>query len=578
MSISSKQQERRTAWYTAQREKSESQKRALFIGGVALAFHFVFFVILGNSSIFWSIIIGLVFGGFRFFFSGRKRNFDEHLSEDQLNATLKTEYQEHREKEGDKGIDIVKWEVEKGMMAKNTATTNEVVQGLGSKYPIKLPDPSVQDFDFFKTAQEVYRFDGHTPIGGSIFWDGQGHMITVGGARVGGKGSCLILPALLSPTNFFPGATSFVCLDPKGENIAVSGRFLKEAGYNVICINPFQIPEIVKFGNSGFNVFDTFSANDFDFDKFADMIANSIVVSVPGSHPHFDKTARSYISLYIRHLMTQNEEPKNFTTLYRWLRLAGDERMDFLQNKIGRNNSFDGDVSNEAFSIFSQISSGAGKEVESTYSTIRAATDCFKSMPLRDSISRSDFDMTSIAKEKTAIFVCMNPSDLNDNQAWLRILFGSMIRTLTKHYSKTRKVVMIMDEFPTMGYFKEFEIMSGFMAGYNVTLWPIMQDLTQLKGLYPKTWETFINNAVIRHFTGIGDNFTADYVSKRLPVVNTGSEDKPRYEPILRADEVMTNENIIAFISGVKKPVFMYKTPYWERSIYRGGADPNPFR
>lgn len=261
------------------------------------------------------------------------------------------------------------------------------------------------------------------------------------------------------------------------------------------------------------------------------MIAFALIAPASHSNDYFDKSARGYITLYIRHLMTQDEEPKTFRTLYKWLRMAGSDRTALLM-KMSKNEAFDGDIKDEATAIFGQLVNDGGKTVESIYSTVRNATDVFKDMQLRESVSGSDLDIKTIAAQKTAIFVCLSPADLERCQIWLRLFFGSVMRGLTKYYNPARKVIMLMDEFPTLGPLKEFETAAGFLAGYNVTLWPIMQDLTQLKNLYPNSWETFVNNAIIRHYLAVGDNFTADYISKRMPMdirfVGSNADNSPR--------------------------------------------------
>ena len=280
--------------------------------------------------------------------------------------------------------------------------------------------------------------------------------------------------------------------------------------------------------------------------------------------------------------MTQNQEPKNFRTLYKWLRLAGSERTGLLM-QMSKNEAFDGDIKDEATAIFGQLVNDGGRTVERIYSTVRTATDVFKDTQLRNSVSASDIDLKTIAHQKTAIFVCLSPADLERCQTWLRLFFGSVMRALTKYYSRDRKVVMIMDEFPTLGALKEFETASGFLAGYNVTLWPIMQDLTQLKSLYSNSWETFVNNAIVRHYLAIGDNFTADYISKRMPkklsMVSSKATDNNELrevvKPLLEPHEVMGWQNMILEVKGLDSPGNLIKLPYWE---INENASPNPFR
>ena len=47
-------------------------------------------------------------------------------------------------------------------------------------------------------------------------------------------------------------------------------------------------------------------------------------------------------------------------------------------------------------------------------------------------------------------------------------------------------------------------------------LWPILQDLTQLKRDYKEGWETFLGNAGVIQFFGNNDMTTLDFISKRL--------------------------------------------------------------
>src|SRR4051812_39477003 len=55
----------------------------------------------------------------------------------------------------------------------------------------------------------------------------------------------------------------------------------------------------------------------------------------------------------------------------------------------------------------------------------------------------------------------------------------------------------------------------GMCAGFGVQLWPILQDLSQLSGLYPQTWETFLSNAAVRMFFGPRDEKTSHYLSNQ---------------------------------------------------------------
>lgn len=75
------------------------------------------------------------------------------------------------------------------------------------------------------------------------------------------------------------------------------------------------------------------------------------------------------------------------------------------------------------------------------------------------------------------------------------MFFGSLLRTLTKHYNPDHKVLVLPDEFPQLSYMDEVvrSLALAVLRGHNVTLWPIVQSLTQLKNIYGESWELFLS-------------------------------------------------------------------------------------
>jgi type IV secretion system protein VirD4 len=416
-------------------------------------------------------------------------------------------------------------------------------------------------------------------IGGNFHFNQQGNILTVGGPR-GGKGVNLILNALLDIRLTKPEAQSWVILDPKGENCAVSADYLKWAGYNVHVINPFGIPEIKKFGNARFNVFDLFNAGTPEFASFVDMVITSLIPDSKKGDDFFVPAGRDLIRFYIGYMMTHNEEPKTFITLYNWLHLTGKDRHDLLL-KMSQYTGLQGVVRAGAMGIIGLLDDDAGKTVGNIYKTATQAISVFGDSLLRDSVNGSDFALSNIAKEKTAVFICVNPNELNRTQAWLRILFNSFIDNMIRNYSKGRKVVFLMDEFHKLGSLKVVKDNISYLPGYNVTIWPIVQSLGQLKDLYPDIWEDFVGSSTVRHYLSIQDNFSAEYISKRMPqiikFVGSHADGSPKEIriPLLSQDEIIGFENIILEINGLDRPAQLRRKPYWE--INEHGA-PNPFR
>ena len=115
---------------------------------------------------------------------------------------------------------------------RNWAKKDDIFEALGTPDPIfDMTQEKYRSNPIYEWLLNTYRPNGHLYIGGTLFWDKQGHILTVGGNR-SGKGSCLIIPALTNDFLADHNAPSFVVLDPKGENLAIAGKFLKKIGYN----------------------------------------------------------------------------------------------------------------------------------------------------------------------------------------------------------------------------------------------------------------------------------------------------------------------------------------------------------
>lgn len=433
------------------------------------------------------------------------------------------------------------------------------------------------------TSEQVTRVlknaDEGVYIGAGFHFNEQGNILTVGGPR-GGKGVNLILPALLDICLTLPNAQSWIILDPKGENCAVAADHLKWAGYKVHVINPFGIPEIAKFGNSRFNVFDLFDINSPELESFVDMVAFALVPVGQKDDDFFAPAGRDLIATYIQYMMAQDDEPKTFRTLYNLLHLTGKDRDDLLL-KISARTERDGVISAGAKSIIGLLNDDAGKTVGNIYKVATQGVKVFGDTQLRESVGGSDFTLDSIAKQKTAVFICVNPNELNRTQAWLRILFNSFIDNMLRNYNTQRKTVFLFDELHKLGSLKVVKDNISYLPGYNVTIWSIVQSLGQLKELYPDIWEDFVGSSTVRHYLSIQDNFTAEYLSKRLPqvikFVGSHADGSPKeiQIPLLSQDEILGFSKIILEVNGMDRPAQLAKKPYWERNDH--GA-PNPFR
>jgi hypothetical protein len=414
-------------------------------------------------------------------------------------------------------------------------------------------------------------------IGGEYIWNGAGHMISFGITQ-GGKGSKLILPALLHEDNRRYGhSPSFIVVDPQGENAAIAAPYLRSIGYDVHVMNPFQITEILNLGNSRYNLFELFSADDPDLIDMVKMFSYSLIPEAEGKEKHWDDSARLYVSVFLRHLLTQNREPKNIHTLYNWLRISSSADLTKMFHEMMNNKAFDGNIAIDASRIWEEMKSPNGlNHVSNIFSTIAPFLQMFDDKRLIESMSVSDFDLRTVSKKKTAVFVCAERVKIQDNKIWFRTLINAMMRTFSRHYNPERRIVMIMDEFASLGPLKEFEMMMSDTAKYNITLWPIMQGISQLKALYPNSWESYMELTFIRHFMRCTGT-TADYLLDLMPEVNVSQKNEmPRYAKIVTKAQI--EKECYMTVSGLFSPAPLVDTSYYRWDQTKHNATPSPFR
>ncbi|CTQ63456.1 Conjugal transfer protein TraG [Roseibium album] len=123
-------------------------------------------------------------------------------------------------------------------------------------------------------------------------------------------------------------------------------------------------------------------------------------------------------------------------------------------------------------------------------------------------ISESDFRITDLMNgEKPAtLYIVIPPSDIARLRPLVRILLNQFLTRLTshmafeggrsvKHYQ--HRMLLMLDEFTSVGKLEIFEKAVAFMAGYGLKAFVIVQDLTQLQKTYGRE-QSIVSNCHVR--------------------------------------------------------------------------------
>lgn len=421
---------------------------------------------------------------------------------------------------------------------------------------------------------------------GFLAYQPEGHFLTVAGTR-GGKGVNLIIPNLLTGSL----GASWVVVDPKGENAAVTAHAMKDNGLNVVLLNPWNmLPGSFDGLASGtFNPLDLLTKGDAaNLIDDADIIAEMIVPKANGGNEvssYFNDRARSIVAGILLHIVTAPAlaSSRTLQTLWMLLRLPSAEFRKFAEsmaaNKLPATAGIVASVGNDLLRMMDK----GEREFASQLSTLHRFTDFLKSPALGKNIASSSFDLNEITNGQTAVYLLIPAERLNTQAQWLRLVVTTLMRATIR--KPRQRVCFLLDEAAALGYISEVETALGAYAGFGVSVWNVFQNLTQIETIYGRNWENVLSSSAVRHFFSVGDQFTADYLSRYAgsktlldlsPVGNTLRGVTAR--ALMNPDEVRraTVGNMLLFVEA-EQPALVPKNPYYEFGFMREAARPNPY-
>ena len=177
------------------------------------------------------------------------------------------------------------------------------------------------------------------------------------------------------------------------------------------------------------------------------------------------------------------------------------------------------------------------KERGSVCSTAASSLDLWSNPIVDAATMKSDFDLGIFRKVPTTLYVGISPSNVIRLQPLLQIFYQQCAGIFTKRMpdKRTEKhgIMMLLDEFPTLGKMEEIRSGIAYYRGYWVKLFLITQDTEQLKSIYEASgMNSFLSNCTYRITFAANNVETADYISKLLgnkTVVSVNEGAKPKY-------------------------------------------------
>jgi type IV secretion system protein VirD4 len=283
---------------------------------------------------------------------------------------------------------------------------------------------------------------------------------------------------------------SILCIDPKGENARVAVQARLQLG-PVDVLDPFGVSGVAS---AAFNPLDGLDEESPELAEDAALLADALVYDPPGQigEAHWNEEAKALIADVILYVVChENPQVRNLVTVRELLTAAPDTFAAML-TIMQKSTCAGGLVARAANRHLSKT----GREAAGVLSSAQRHTHFLDSRRMAAVLDHSDFRFEDLKAGTCTVFLVLPPDRLNTHSRWLRLLVAQAIGALARSTARpAAPVLLLLDEFAALGRLEPLEQAFGLMAGYGLQLWPILQDLHQLSGVYGERAGTFLSNA-----------------------------------------------------------------------------------
>ena len=352
----------------------------------------------------------------------------------------------------------------------------------------------------------------------SIGFDAHKHRRNLNILVIGGSGAGKTR-FFVKPNVMQAAGSSMVILDPKGEILRDTGQLLLEKGYSL------KVLDLISMERSHcFNPF-VYLRDDNDVQRLATNLFKSTTPKGAQSNDPFWDTSAQMLLLALMFYLKYEAPPdeQNFAMVMEMLR-AGEvdeednapSALDTLFSDLRKT-----DPGHIALKYYDAYHSGAAKTLKSIQITLAARLEKFNLESVAKLTITDELELDKIGERKTALFAIIPDNDTSFNflvSILYTQLFQQLFELADKKYggSLPVHVQFLCDEFPNIAMPDDFQKILSTMRSRGVSVSIILQNLTQLKALYEKDWESVVGNCDEFVYLGGNEQATHKYVSELL--------------------------------------------------------------
>ena len=369
--------------------------------------------------------------------------------------------------------------------------------------------------------------------------NGETHNLVIGSTG-SGKTETIVKPMVrLLARN----GESMIITDPKGEIYKQTASMLKEKGYNVILLN-FREPEHGNCWNPLEMPYNYFHNGNKDkaLELLDDVAMNILKDPNSKADPFWEDTASDYFSgLTLGLFMDAKPKEVNISSV-NYMSAVGEERFGpktYLQDYF----TSKGEDSN-AYILASSTINAPTDTKGSILSTFRQKIRIFSSRDsLAEMLSHSDFDMKSIGREKTAVFMTIHDEKKTYHgllTIFLKQCYETLIDVAQENGGKlSYRTNFILDEFANMPPLKDVDSMVSAARSRRIRFTFIIQNFSQLNSVYSKeVGDTIKGNCGNLVYLMSTELSALEEISKLCGEVKAKDKDKSATRPLISVTDL----------------------------------------
>lgn len=420
---------------------------------------------------------------------------------------------------------------------------------------------------------------------------------SVGAPTRSGKGVGIVIPNLLTWEN------SLIVLDVKQECFSITSKYREQGlGQKVFLFDPFS------FNTHRYNPLEYLDFSAPDIELQIQGLANSLYPAGKVGKDFFILQAQAVFVSCV-YLMGKLNQIDLLGSSFTLTSLAGalqgikvqmwdSEKERFVVNTYPLQETVEtakrmGLLSDTIYAKF--LSFFDQMEAKDQFTGVKASFETplkvFQDPLFEMATSTNDFDFRDLRKEKMTIYIGITPENISTARPILNLMFSQLIyENIRQGLPDTNPdlkhgILMLMDEFTSIGFMEQYQVAIAYMAGYNIRSLIIYQNQTQLAenpplGYGDKGSQTLLENHSCNIIYRPKNPKTAEEISKRIgniTIINknkshskggTSISDNTTQKALVLPQEIMDlkDDEEIIFCNSAKikcQKAFFYNDPFF---------------